>query len=807
MKYRCLHFHIITFPHFHITPVMLKSYLKIAWRNLTKSKGYSFINIVGLATGMAVALLIGLWITDEVSFDTYYPNHDRLAQVMITQSANGEYSTGTTIAMTMGKALRLEHGDEFKSMALASFQYDHLIAAGDKKLSRQGIWTQYEFPEMFGFRMLRGSISALKESSTIMMAQSLATALFGNTDPINKTIRLDNNLDLKIGGVYEDLPFNTTFHETKILLPWENKDNSYLSTNTDWDDHNGQMFVELADHISAGQVSARIKNLPTPHIKGWLEEALVYPLDKLHLYGEFDKGKAAGGRIQFVWLFGIIGGFVLLLACINFMNLSTARSEQRAKEVGIRKTIGSLRSQIIGQFFTESILVAIIAFVLSMVLVFFSLHFFNSLASKEMTIPWNSFVFWLIAAGFTLFTGIISGSYPALYLSAFEPVKVLKGTFRAGRHASVPRKVLVVLQFSVSLTLIIGTIIVYLQIQFAKNRPNGYSRTGLITVNINTPELGGHYDVLRSELLQTGVVENMGESSMTTTSFMNDNELYWRGKRPDQESIFFRNVNVTPDFGKTIDWTIIQGRDFSRSFATDSSAIILNEASAKIIGIKNPVGELMKFGGKQRLVIGVVKDMVTNSPYEPIEPAIFLGDGYLQYITIRFKRDVPVRKALAGIEAVFKKFNPSSPFVYQFNDDDYARKFADEERIGSLATVFAGFAIFISCLGLFGLASFMAEQRTKEIGVRKVLGANLFTLWRLLSRDFVRLVFLSMFIAIPLAHYGMNLWLQHYPYRTGMPWWIFAASGTGILLITLITVSFQSLKAAMMKPVESLRSE
>ncbi len=786
---------------------MLKSYLKLAWRNLTRSKGYSFINIAGLSTGMAIALFIGLWIADELSFDTYFPNHDRIAEVMITQTDNGGSSTGTTIAMRMGQALGTEFPDDFKRSAQVSFPSDHIISTGEKKLSGPGIWTQYEFPEIFGFRMLQGSITALKEPSTVLLAQTLATALFGIADPINKTIRLDNEMEFKIGGIYKDLPSNTSLHEIKILLPWDNKANSYLNSNTNWSDHNGQMFVELSDHLSPQQVSARIKNLPTPHITGWKEEALVYPLEKLHLYDEFKNGKPAGGNIQFVWLFGIIGAFVLLLACINFMNLSTARSGERAREVGIRKTIGSLRSQLIGQFFSESILVSFLSFLLAIALVFLFLPFFNGLAAKEMSIPWNSFLFWLMSIGFTLFTGIVSGSYPALYLSSFEPIKVLKGAFRAGPNAAVPRKVLVVVQFSVSLILIIGTIIVFLQIQFAKDRPIGYTREGLITIGINTPELQGRYDAIRSELLKTGVVADMAESSMATTGFFINNRLDWRGKTPDQESIFFRNVSVTPDFGKTIGWTILQGRDFSRAFATDSNGIILNEAAVKIIGIRNPVGESMKFGGQQLQVIGVVKDMVTNSPYEPIEPAIFLGNGYLQYITIRFKTGQSVHKALAAIEPVFKKFNPGSPFIYQINDDEYAHKFAAEERIGNLATVFAGFAIFISCLGLFGLASFMAEQRTKEIGVRKVLGANLFTLWSLLSKDFVKLVFLSIFIAIPLTYYGMYQLLLNFPYRTGMPWWIFAASGLGILLITLITVSFQSLKAAMANPVKSLRSE
>ncbi|MFI5192637.1 MAG: ABC transporter permease [Chitinophagales bacterium] len=785
---------------------MLKNYFKIAWRNLIRNKAYSCINIVGLATGMGIALLIGLWIADELSFDSYHLNHRRLAEVMLTQSDKGEYDTGPTIAMPIGQAIRSRFADDFKRVSLISFRGSHILSVGDKKISGQGIWAQQEFPEMFTFQMIGGNISALKDPSTLLMSQSMAKALFGEINPVNKTVRVDNSMDMTVGGVYEDLPANTSFYETKILLPWNNQMNSYLNSNTNWGDHNGQLFVELSGNANAEQMTAKIKNIPTPYIKDWKEEVMLQPLDKLHLYSEFEKGRAAGGRIQFVWLFGIIGAFVLLLACINFMNLSTARSEKRAKEVGIRKTIGSGRSQLIAQFLSESVLVALLSFLLAISLVELFLPFFNSLSAKQMSVPWSSALFWLFSIGFALFTGIISGSYPAFYLSAFEPVKVLKGTIRAGRYASIPRQVLVVLQFSVSLTLIIGTVIVFKQIQYGKDRPVGYSREGLITVGINTPDLQGHYDILRNDLLHTGMVENMAESSQSTTFFGNNNGLEWKGKDPNLV-VFFRNVNVTPDFGRTIGWTVLQGRDFSRNFATDSGAMMLNETAAKVIGIKNPVGEVMNFNGKQRVVIGVVKDLLTNSPYEPVEPAIFLGDGYLSVITIRVKPGMPMRKALAGIAPVFSKYNPGSPFVYQFNDEDYSHKFAAEERIGNLATVFAGFAIFISCLGLFGLASFIAEQRTKEIGVRKVLGANLFGLWRLLSKDFVRLVFISMFIAMPLAYSGMHQWLKRYPYRTGMPWWIFAASGMGILLITLITVSYQSLRAGMMNPALSLRTE
>jgi ABC-type antimicrobial peptide transport system permease subunit len=489
------------------------------------------------------------------------------------------------------------------------------------------------------------------------------------------------------------------------------------------------------------------------------------------------------------------------------MNLSTARSEKRAKEVGIRKTVGSLKKQLIAQFLGESVLVTLLSFVFALILVEATLPFFNSLAAKKMILPLDNWFFWLLAVGFILFTGILAGSYPAFYLSGFEPVQVLKGTFRAGRNASLPRKIMVVLQFSVSLTLIIGTVIVFRQIEFAKDRPVGYTREGLLTVDINTPELHDHYDALRQELLQKGLVANIASSSMKVTNFDNNNELYWRGKRPDQESIFFRNVNVSREFGQTIGWHVVQGRDFSRDYLTDSSAIILNEASVKVIGIKDPVGETVKFWGKKYTVIGVVNDMVTNSPYDRIEPAIFLGDGYLSTITMRLKTGQPIHTSLNALAPVFKKYNPGSPFIYQFMDDEYARKFEAEQRIGNLAFVFTALAIFISCLGLFGLASFMAEQRTKEIGVRKVLGADIFTLWGLLSKEFLKLVTVSFFISIPAAYLFMHQWLQNYTYRTSLAWWIFAIACAGMLLITLLTVSYQSLKAAMMNPVKTLRTE
>ncbi len=784
---------------------MIRNYFKVALRNLLRNKAFAALNITGLALGMAVAILIGIWIADEVSFNHYYPDHKSLAHVMITQTNQGETYTGSTIAMPLGYALQSNHRDLFKQVALVSFHDLHILAYRDKKMPARGIFAQPAFPGMFGLRILQGSKEALRDPSTILIARSLAVSLFGDSTAENKMILLDNKVNMKVGAVYDDLPENTNYAGTVLLLPWSNPENDYRMKNTNWQDHNGELYVQLNDPVSAAQATEKIKNLPTPFIKGWHEEALVYPLDRSHLYSEFSNGKPSGGRIQYVWLIGIIGAFVLFLACINFMNLSTARSSKRAREVGIRKTIGSRSIHLAGQFLIESIVLTLFAFGIALIIARLSLPFFNNVSGKQMILPFANPLFWLYCLVFALFTGLLAGSYPAFYLARFEPVKVLKGGFRGSRYNSIPRQVLVVLQFTVSLSLIIGTLIVFRQIRFAKDRPTGYTREGLISVPLNTDELASHEDALRTDLLNTGAVTEMAESSATTTNFGNNNSLDWRGKDPGLV-VFFRNVNVTPEFGNTVKWTVTQGRDFSRAFA-DSSSIILSEAAVKAIGIARPIGEIMKFSGKSYTVIGVVKDLLTNSPYDPIEPAIFLGDGYRSVITLRLKAGLPVHVAMAGIEKVFKKYNPGSPFVYEYNEDEYAHKFAAEERISNLSAVFAGLAIFISALGLFGLASFVAEQRTKEIGVRKVLGANVFSLWSLMSVQFVKLVAISLCIAVPLSYYGMNRWLQNYDYRDRISGWVFVVAGLGMLLITLLTVSYQSLKAAMMNPVNSLRSE
>jgi ABC-type antimicrobial peptide transport system permease subunit len=793
---------------------MFKNYFKTAWRNLRKNKGYSSITIFGLAAGMAVAMLIGLWIGDELTYDYYHKNHDKVAQVMTTSGRNGgELGTGPWVAAPLGIELRTKYGSDFKYVCMASASQSRVLTLGDKKISAQGMWVEADFPSMLTLKMLKGDINGLKDPSSVLVSASVAKSFFGDADPINKVLRVDNQADYKVTGVYEDLPHNTTLNETKILLPWK----KYVTmidwvkeAMKDWNNRSFYCYVQLNDHADFNKATARIKLASMQHLNAasdGKEELVLQPMNNWRLYSEFKNGKVAGGRIQFVKLFATIGIFVLLLACINFMNLSTARSEKRSKEVGIRKTVGSLKSQLVSQFLSEAMLIAGIAFLCCLLFAQLLLPLFNSLSDKQMALPFSNIFFWILCIGFTIITGLLAGSYPAFYLARFDPVKVLKGTYRAGRFASLPRKVLVVVQFSVSITLVIGTIIVYKQILFAKNRPVGYNRESLIGVYMTTPDLYGHYETMRSDLLATNVVENMAESGSPVTNVWTSQIGYsWQGMAPATQPSF-GTISVTQDFGKTINWQVKEGRDFSREFNDDNS-IILNEAAVKLTGMKNIVAKIIRKGDKNLTVVGVIKDMVMESPYAPVTPTIFLVDtGWVNVIYVRMKAGTPVQDALAKIAKVFEKYNPSAPFDYTFIDDEYAQKFSDEQRIGNLAAFFAALAIFISCLGLFGLASFVAEQRKKEIGVRKVLGASVLSLWQMLSKDFALLVLISSIIAVPIARYYLSEWLQQYNYRTSISIWIFFITCIGALIVTLITVSFQAIKAAIANPVKSLRTE
>ncbi|MER3375733.1 MAG: FtsX-like permease family protein [Allomuricauda sp.] len=799
---------------------MIKNYLKIAWRNLTKNKAYTIINVGGLALGMAVALIIGLWISDELSHNGYFTNKDKIAQVYQSQTFNGETGTGPALPRPLEKAFRDGYMDNFKYLVMSSWTNSHYLKYKDINISRTGNFMQREAPEMFDLKILKGEKDGLREINSIMLSLSTAKALFGDEDPIGKAIKINGEFDMMVTAVYEDIPFNTSFNEVTYIMPWEQYvSNSEWVQNAEdnWGNNSFQMFVQIADNTTMERVTSTLKDVKKNLNEDTAEfnpQLFLLPMKDWYLRSRFENGKQVGGRIKYVWLFGVIGIFVLLLACINFMNLSTARSEKRAKEVGIRKSIGSQRGQLINQFLGESFLVVLFAFVIAILMVVLSLNGFNELARKEMDFPWGRLDFWGVSILFIIVTALLAGSYPALYLSSFRPVDVLKGTFQTGKHSGLARKILVVLQFTVSVAFIIGTVIVMQQINHAKNRPVGYDKEGLVQVPTMSPEFYGKYDLMRNEFLNSGAVVEMSSSSSPTTSIWSNRSGWtWEGK-PEGFQEDFAWTEVSPEYAKSLNLKIVAGRDFSREFPSDSNAILLNETAVKYLGLKNPVGMILRDTNKENpdeplTVIGVVEDMITQSPYKPVKQGVYAFDKYGEpyYYNLRLNPKQSASQNLAIVERVFKEHFPDIPFQYDFVDEEYGEKFAAEERIGTLSGIFTALAILISCLGLFGLTSFVAEQRTKEIGVRKVLGATIFNVWNMLSKDFLKLIIISCFIAVPIAYYVMNGWLQEYPYRVILKWWVFALAMIGALLITVVTVSFQAIRAARANPVKSLRTE
>lgn len=796
---------------------MLKNHLKIAWRNLKKNKGYSIINIGGLAVGIAVVMMIGLWIYDEVTFNTDHDNYKDIAQVMVHKTSNGDMRTRSILPYPIGDELRNTYGSDFKYIVMSSGRGDHILSVGEKNSTRHGAYMEADVLRMLSLQMLRGTENGLAEPNSIVISKATANAYFGDAEPVGQHMQINNALNVLVTGVFDDLPYNSEFRGLQFIAPWK----LYVSS-TDWvreardrnlwDNNSYQLYVQVSEKSEMGVVSDKIKSIIYNNLsevgKRSNPELFLHPMKDWHLKSSWKNGVQTDGLMQYVWLFGIIGLFVLLLACINFMNLSTAQSEKRAKEVGVRKTVGSSKHQLIVQFFIESVLVTFFAFLVAVSLVLTLIPYFNVLADKAIVFPIANLAFWLICLGLIFITAVLAGSYPALYLSSFKPVKVLKGTIKSGRSALSFRKVLVIGQFTISLVLIIGTLVIRDQIEHSKDRPVGYEKSQLVMIEKTTEDYEGKYNLLREALIQERVVDEMSESSSPLTEVWNSTGGFdWEGKDPEFDTnmiTFF----VSHDYGKTVGWELIKGRGFSREFATDSTAFVLNEAAVAYMGLENPVGKTIRWAGQEHEVIGVVKNMVTESPFEPVRQAIYLIDyTNTNWIELRLSPSKSITQSLAQIETVFQKYVPNVPFQYQFVDEAFAGKFKAEERIRHLSGIFAFLAIFICCLGLFGLASFVAEQRTKEIGVRKVLGASVLSVWKLLSKDFVVLVLISCLIAVPVAYHFMNRWLQNYEYRIEISWWVFGLAVVGALVVALLTVSFQALKAAFVDPVKSLRSE
>jgi putative ABC transport system permease protein len=802
---------------------MLSNYLKIAFRNLVKNKVYSFINIGGLAVGMAIAMLIGLWVYDELSFNKYHKNYDRVAKVMMKSTDPGTQVTKSHDGLwePVENILKTSYGQYFEKVATVWHEGEMTLTYSNKKFVRKGNFIGQDVLDILSMEMIYGDVNSLKKPNAVVISDHMAQAVFGNQNPVNKQIKIDNQYDLVVTGVYKKFPKNTTYGDLDIIASFEDFRKRFeWVQNAGWNSSAYNFIIKLSPKVTINQADNGFADLMlrfgpqetrTENAK-YKPTFYLFPMSNWHLYSEFENGIPATGRIVFLWMFGLIGLFVLILACINFMNLSTARSEHRAKEIGVRKAVGSMKNQLVTQFFTESYLVVFLAFVLALSITFLSLSSFNDIADKSIVLPWKSSGFWVAIILFIVTTGFLSGIYPAFYLSSFNPLKILRGTFKAGRFAAIPRKALVVVQFTVSVALIIGTSIVYKQIIFAQSRAAGYTKEGIVSVSAYDPNYVGKYEVLKNELLKTNMVSKVAYSfSPLTGIWENIGGFRWEGKTEQQKSNFAFQW-VDSDYGKTIDWKITQGRDFSNAFADDSTSIIINEAAVAYMGIKQPIGKIIRDekGEKSYTILGVVKDIVMSSPFEPVKQTFFVLDkNHRQTSNVHLKLadNISPNAALPKLESVFKRIVPTASFNYKFVDEDYDAKFKSEQTIATLASIFAILAVFISCLGLFGLASFVAEQRTKEIGIRKVLGASVANLWQMLSKDFVILVLISCLIAAPITFYFMNEWLQKYTYRTEISWWIFAAAGAGALVITLLTVSYQAIKTALMDPVKSLKSE
>jgi putative ABC transport system permease protein len=794
---------------------MFKNFLKIAWRNLLKSKTYSFINITGLAAGMAVAMIIGLWITDEFTANRQFKNYESIYQVMMHQTFDGKRGTQTAIPFPLGDELKAKYPD-LKRVAMSDWGSNRSLVYGDKKISKYGHYAGEDLVDMFSLNILSGDKNPLHEPNSIVLTDETAKALFPNENPLNKIVRVDNTVDLKVTAVVSKLPKNSSYN-FDYLIPFQLQESIYswikLYHKTNWGNNSWQLFVQLNDHATEKAVDTKIKNVVISHftdentLKNIKPELIIHPMSKWRLYGDFENGVNTGGFIKYVRMFGILGLVVLLIACINFMNLSTARSEKRAKEVGVRKAVGSSRKQLIRQFLSESLFISILAFGFALAIVALALPYFNKLTEKEMSLQLTSPLFWIIMIAFTILTGLLAGSYPAFYLSSFNPVSVLKGNLKLGRSDALPRKILVVVQFASSVILMIGTTVIYQEIQHGKNRPIGFDNRGLISVYWSE-DIAKNYAALRADLLSSGAVVSICKSNSPPSDiYSNNNGWEWKNSQPVEKTVLFSTIATDYDYAKTIGIKLIAGRDFSRDFA-DSNSVILNEAAVKRMRLKNPVGELLKWNDKNMTVVGVVPDVQMESPFRPISPlTIIFSKDWVGFVDIRMNPKMSASAAIKRIQPIFDRYNPAFPFLYQFADTEYAKKFNYEELVGNLAAIIAVIAIFISCLGLFGLASFTAEQRVKEIGVRKVLGASVLNLWQLLSKDFVKLVLISCAIAIPVAYYFMNEWLKGYDYKITIGAGVFVMVIALSIIITLVTVSFQAIRAATANPTKSLRTE
>jgi putative ABC transport system permease protein len=786
---------------------MIRNYLKIALRNLRRNRGFSFINILGLAIGMASAMLILLWIQHEWSYDKFHVKKDRIYEAWNRNDFSGKIQCWNTTPKVLASAMQRDN-PEVETTTRVNWPTSRLFKVGEKSLMAEGNVVDSTFLQVFTYPMLKGDPkNALMDPASVILTEKLAKKLFGDTDPMGKVITIDNTTPLTVTGVMEDLPTNSRFR-FEYLMPWarlriEGGDDTF------WGNNSCATFVLLKENATLASIAPRVKEMRRKYDPDERQgEFFLYPLEKWRLYSRFENGVESGGFIEFIRLFGIIAAFILLIACINFMNLSTARSERRAREVGIRKVIGAQKSALIGQFLGESILIAILSGIAALAIVQISLPAFGELTGKEIHVDYADPRLWIYLIAFIIFTGLLAGSYPAFFLSSFKPVTILKGGFKKVNALVTPRKVLVVLQFTFAIILMIATLVVRNQIRHARERETGYNMNNLV-YTFTGPDVTKNYMLIKNDLLSSGVALSVTKTSAPMTEgWSNTWGIEWPGKDPKDKTIIDRYC-ADDKVAMTVGLQMVKGRDIDlNAYPTDSSAVLLNESAAKLMGFKDPVGGIIKDNGQDWHVVGVFKDFILNSPYQPTTPMVIEGaKGWFNCVHVKLNPARTTSENIAGMEKIYKKYNPHYPFDYKFIDQEYGEKFKAEQRAGTLSGLFAGLTIFISCLGLFGLATYMAENRIKEIGVRKILGASVTDITTLLSKDFLKLVIVSLFIASPVAWWLMSIWLEDFKYRINVPVSAFLIAGGLSLLIALLTVSSQAIRAAVSNPVKSLRTE
>jgi ABC-type antimicrobial peptide transport system permease subunit len=786
---------------------LLDNYFKIAWRSLHRNKGFSAINISGLAIGLASAIVLLLWIRNEVSSDQFHEHRDRVYQVFGRAVYDGQIECYNKTPMVMGPVIKNNYPREVEEVVRTNWVGAFIFSNGDKHLATQGLLTDSGFFRLFSFPLLEGNAAtALSNPHTVVITATLAKKLFGKEDPLGKTISVDSTGGFVVTGVLKDLPPNTQFN-FEYLIPWSYTKEAHFDI-PGWDKNSIATYLLLRPGITETAANISLRRLINAHAPELKSEIFLHPMRKWRLYSNFVNGEATGGAINFVRMLAIIAGFILLIACINYMNLSTARSIRRAREVGIRKVVGAGRGSLIGRFLGESMLIAGLAGVLGLIIVIIALPWFNQLITTHLALPYDEPLFWLSGIGFIVFTGLLAGSYPAFYLSAFRPINILRGHFKTIHALVTPRRILVVFQFTFAITFIICTIVIYREFRYAVNRNSGYDKNNLAFVYMKG-DMKKNYELIRRDLLSSATATDITRTSAPITEIWASDDSYeWQGKSKEQQ---VRLIEYRTDrtFVKTMGLHLIAGRDIDiEKYPTDSSAILLTEMAVRQMGLTDPVGQVLRNNTGTWHIVGVIRDFVTGSLFNRVWPVVIQGpNSWFGAITFKLNPQNSTARNIARLAAIIKRYNPNYPFEYFFVDQYDTNKLTDERHFGTLAALFAGMAIFISCLGLFGLSAYMAESRLREVGVRKVLGASIMRLITLLSKDFLVLVIIAFIIASPIAWWCMSHWLEDIPYRIELSWWIFALTGAISVIIAAGTVGFQAVQAALTNPVRVLRTD